>query len=480
MSARVLVVDDVPANLKILEAKLSAEYFDVLMAPNGKTALELALREQPDIILLDVMMPEMDGFEVCRRLKADARTVHIPVVMVTALSDAEDRVNGLDAGADDFLTKPVNDLILLSRVKSLARLKNIMDEWRLREETSGQFGGGAPASAALTSDEGMSGRVLLIEGDKFTAEKIRGVLEKKSCSITVATTAKVGMELADDRAFDLIIVSLYLEDGDGLRLCSQFRSAAKTRRLPILLVIEQEQLQGLVKGFEIGVNDYLIRPIDGNELWARVRTQMRRKRYHDLLQEDYQRSLALALTDSLTGLYNRRYLMKHLESMVERARSTAKPLSILMIDIDHFKVVNDTYGHATGDDVLRAVAAEIGRSVREFDLTARIGGEEFVVVMPDTSGAAALAVADRLRATIAESRAEASPGGKQPPLVTASIGLATLLGPSESVDNLLSRADDAMYRAKTAGRNRVVQSEQDPRPDHDGAAASHAGLSGRA
>src|SRR5690606_1758859 len=132
------------------------------------------------------------------------------------------------------------------------------------------------------------------------------------------------------------------------------------------------------KGFEIGVNDYLIRPIDGNELWARVRTQMRRKRYHDLLQEDYQRSLALALTDSLTGLYNRRYLMTHTTSMVEHARSNSKPLSVLMIDIDHFKPVNDTYGHAAGDEVLRAVAKEIAHSVREFDLTARIGGEEFV------------------------------------------------------------------------------------------------------
>ena len=463
MPARVLVVDDVPANLKILEAKLSAEYFDVLMAPNGKVALELALNEQPDIILLDVMMPEMDGFEVCRKLKADARTVHIPVVMVTALSDTEDRVNGLDAGADDFLPKPVNDLILLSRVKSLARLKTIMDEWRLRVETSGQCGG-APASAVLTSDQGMSGRVLLIESDRFTSEKVRASLEQKSCQVTVAKTAKSGMEIADAEAFDLIIVSLYLEDGDGLRLCSHFRSANRTRRLPILLVIEQEQLQGLVKGFEIGVNDYLIRPIDGNELWARVRTQMRRKRYHDLLQEDYQRSLALALTDSLTGLYNRRYLMTHMTSMVEHARSNSKPLSVLMIDIDHFKPVNDTYGHAAGDEVLRAVAKEIAHSVREFDLTARIGGEEFVVVMPDTPGAAAFAVAERLRQAIADRQVEVG-GAKHPLAVTASIGIATLMGPTESVDGLLARGDEAMYRAKAGGRNRVITHEEMPASD---------------
>lgn len=474
MPARVLVVDDVPANLKILEAKLTAEYFEVLMAPNGKTALDLALREQPDLILLDVMMPEMDGFEVCRQLKQNPDTVHIPVVMVTALSDAQDRIKGLEAGADDFLTKPVNDLILLSRVKSLTRLKTIMDEWRLREATSGQFGG-APASAALMADQEMGGRVLVIESDRFTSEKMLLALERKSCTVTVAATAQAGTELANDQDYDLIIVSLYLEDGDGLRLCSHFRSAARTRRLPILLVIEQEQLPGLVKGLEIGVNDYLIRPIDSNELWARVRTQMRRKRYHDLLQEDYQRSLALALTDSLTGLYNRRYLTSHLESMVERARSSAKPLSVLMIDIDHFKVVNDTHGHAAGDDVLRAIAVEIGRSVREFDLTARIGGEEFVVVMPDTTGAAAMAVAERLCVTIAGNQVQAA-SLKQPLSVTASIGIATLLGPGESATNLVNRADEAMYRAKKAGRNRVVVHETLPDAGFDVSAVSHPGM----
>lgn len=474
MPARVLVVDDVPANLKILEAKLTAEYFEVLMAPNGKTALEIAAREQPDLILLDVMMPEMDGFEVCRRLKQDPATVLIPVVMVTALSDTQDRIKGLEAGADDFLTKPVNDLILLSRVKSLTRLKTVMDEWRLREVTSGQFGG-PTASAALMADQEMVSRVLIIESDRFTSEKMRLSLENKSCTVKVSTTAREGAELANDQDHDLIIVSLHLEDGDGLRLCSHFRSSARTRRLPILLVIEQEQLPGLVKGLEIGVNDYLIRPIDGNELWARVRTQMRRKRYHDLLQEDYQRSLSLALTDSLTGLYNRRYLTSHLESMAERARSSSKPLSVLMIDIDHFKVVNDTYGHAAGDDVLRAIAVEIGRSVREFDLTARIGGEEFVVVMPDTTGAAAMAVADRLCSTIAENQVEIA-SLDQKLKVTASIGIATLLGPGESATNLLSRADEAMYRAKKSGRNRVIVHESMPNAEQDMPAASQPAL----
>src|SRR5687768_10867440 len=139
MSARVLVVDDLLPNVKLLEARLTAEYFNVTTAFSGPEALEAATSNPPDIVLLDVMMPGMDGFEVCRRLKADPRTRHVPVVMVTALSDVEDRIRGLEAGADDFLTKPVNDVALYARIRSLVRLKMLSDEWRLRQSTGAQF-----------------------------------------------------------------------------------------------------------------------------------------------------------------------------------------------------------------------------------------------------------------------------------------------------------------------------------------------------
>src|SRR5271170_2748991 len=140
MTARVLVVDDVELNVRLLAAKLAGEYFESVSADNGPRALTIAETELPDIILLDVMMPRMDGFEVCRRLKANPRTADIPVVMVTALSDVADRLRGLEAGADDFLTKPVNDIALFARVRSLVRLKRTMDELRLREEVCRQFG----------------------------------------------------------------------------------------------------------------------------------------------------------------------------------------------------------------------------------------------------------------------------------------------------------------------------------------------------
>src|SRR5690349_14287389 len=186
MSGRVLVVDDVDVNVKLLEAKLSSEYFDVLTASNGATALTIAASELPDVVLLDVMMPGMDGFEVCRRLKADPKTADIPVVMVTALSDAADRLRGLQAGADDFLTKPVNDIALFARVRSLVRLRRMMEESRVREEVCGRFGTGAQAAI----DDGAQPRILLIEENRLAASKIGDALVPLGAEVRLLQTCQ--------------------------------------------------------------------------------------------------------------------------------------------------------------------------------------------------------------------------------------------------------------------------------------------------
>ena len=455
MTARVLIVDDIPANLRLLEAKLTAEYFTVQSAQSGRVALDLADNDPPDIILLDVMMPEMDGFEVCRRLKDNPRTAPIPVVMVTALSDTEDRVKGLEAGADDFLTKPVNDLTLFARVRSLVRLKMAMDEWQARESTCDQFGLPVEA-AAMEMPSDPKGRILVVESDVYTLEKIAHTLEDHGHTVlTAQNSAAAEAILAQERSLDLVISALYLGDSDGLRLCSHMRSKTQMRRLPILLVLGQEELGGLVKGFDLGINDYLFRPIDANELKARVRTQVRRKRYQDGLLDNYQRSLTLALTDTVTGLYNRRYFEAHLESTVTRATTSGKEVSILMLDIDHFKKINDTFGHAVGDRVLKEVAQRIAQGVREVDLAARIGGEEFVVVMPDSSDDVGVKVAERLRASIATMPVMVSASIEAIP-VAVSVGVA-VVAPGETGVQALRRADEALYVAKASGRNRVSQ-----------------------
>ncbi|HEX4111674.1 MAG TPA: PleD family two-component system response regulator [Stellaceae bacterium] len=455
MSARILVVDDVMVNVRLLEAKLASEYFNVVTAFNGEKALEVARTERPDLVLLDVMMPGMDGFEVCQRLKADPVTAEIPVVMVTALSDVSDRVKGLEAGADDFLTKPVNDVALFARVRSLVRLKRMTEEWRLREEVSGRFENVLGGVQKLEEDA-TPARIVVWEQSDFAAQRISEMLAPTAQEVVRVKSPEELMQSFDKPA-DLVIMSL-AGSFDALRLVGQLRSAEVSRFAPVLLIAAEEEMARLAKGLDLGANDYILRPIDRNELIARVRTQVRRKRLQDRLQENYQRSLALALTDSLTGLYNRRYFTAHLDGLMARIGEGAQGAAVLMVDVDFFKKVNDTYGHAAGDAVLREVALRLARNVRGFDLVARYGGEEFVVVMPETTLPIATMVAERLRAAIADKSISLGDSGPEIP-VSISLGIAVTQERGDSAMGLLERADEALYEAKATGRNRAVNWE---------------------
>jgi two-component system cell cycle response regulator len=452
MTARVLVVDDVPANVKLLEARLSAEYFDVVTAVSGADALAVCERAECDVVLLDVMMPDMDGFEVCRRLKSNVATHHIPVVMVTALDQPSDRVRGLEAGADDFLTKPVSDVALIARVRSLSRLKLMTDELRMRALTSRDIGIESPERDAV-ADAGQGGRILIVDDRPTSSERIAGML-KKAHTVDIQADPNEALFHAAEGNYDLVIVSLGLENFDGLRLCSQIRSLDRTRNVAILAIADADNNARLVRGLEIGVNDYLMRPVDRNELMARVRTQVRKKRYTERLRDNVQMSIEMAITDALTGLYNRRYMESHVGTLVEQAASRGKPLTVLILDIDYFKSINDTHGHDAGDDVLREFALRIRKSIRGIDLACRFGGEEFVVLMPETDLAVATMVAERLRRRIA-SEAFAIQQSARSIEVTISIGIAAL-GRDDTAATLLKRADQALYRAKRDGRNRVV------------------------
>ena len=453
MTARVLVVDDLPANVKLLEARLSAEYFDVVTAGSGLEALSLCERGECDIVLLDVMMPDMDGFEVCRRLKSNPASHHVPVVMVTALDQAADRVRGLEAGADDFLTKPVSDMALVSRVRSLTRLKRVTDELRMRAITSREIGIQSPEREAI-AEAGHHGRILIVDDRASSSERLVAMLAGEH-SVEVEVQAGEALFRAAEGNCELLIVSLSLQNFDALRLCSQIRSLERTRNLPILLVAEPESNARLARGLEIGVNDYLIRPVDKNELLARVRTQIKKKRYTERLRDNVQLSIEMAITDALTGLHNRRYMETHLAGLVEQAASRGKPIAVLVLDIDFFKSINDTYGHDAGDDVLREFALRIRKSIRNIDLACRYGGEEFVIVMPETDMGVATMVAERLRRRIAGEPFPISQGSKSID-VTLSIGIAALAGARDTAADMLKRADQALYRAKRDGRNRVV------------------------
>ncbi len=453
MTARILVVDDIPANVRLLEVRLLAEYFEVLTATNGLDAIETCENGKVDVVLLDVMMPDMDGFEVCRRLKSDPATSHIPVVMITALDQVSDRVRGLEAGADDFLTKPVNDLQLMTRVKSLVRLKTLTDELRLRASTTRNIGIEELLSRNFASAD-TTPKVLLIDERKSSFERVQKML-RGSADLDIATDPHAGFFQAADTPYECVMISTGFADFDPLRLCSQLRSLDRTRFVPIILLAEQGEEGRIVRGLELGINDYLMRPIDQQELTARLRTQVRRKRYNDQLRASVTQTIEMAVTDALTGLHNRRYLDSHLQTLFDRAVARRRPLSVMITDLDRFKTVNDAHGHDGGDEVLREFARRLRKNVRGIDLACRFGGEEFVVVMPDTDGAVAEKVAERIRAEIAQMPFAVGQDGKTIE-VTVSVGVSSVLKGVDSVAGLMKRADLALYEAKSAGRNRVV------------------------
>ena len=448
MSARVLVVDDILANRKLLQAKLSHEYYEVITASNGQEAIDVAKAQHPDIILLDVMMPVMDGFQACEILKSDQATQHIPVVMVTALGDRDHRLKGLTAGADDFLTKPVDDFALMSRVRALTKYKMVMDELRSREASGRRIG-------VIEGDE-MRGpvepaRILIIDDNERQARRIGLTLKQEHRPVLWGDTSNT---TAKNASIDLIILSLDAKTFDPLRLCAHFKSQPSTRDLPILIIGDFEAEAKGMRALELGGSDIIMRPIDTEELSARVRTQVRKKRSLDALRRRLDESMELAITDQLTGLFNRRHMMKQMSQFLNRANAGGQPVSVFIADIDHFKRVNDTYGHDVGDEVLQEFAQRLKDNVRPGDIPCRQGGEEFVVIMPNTPGDMASAAAERFRRHVAGATFSIDRGRQQLD-VTVSLGVATSSGTKCTIDDLLKRADEALYEAKASGRNQV-------------------------
>lgn len=454
MSARILVVDDIPTNRLLLEARLATAYYQVSSAANGPEALALAASEKPDLILLDVMMPDMDGFEVCQRLKADRETAHIPVVMVTALDSPADRVRGLEAGADDFLTKPVDGAALFARVRNLVRVKMMIDELRLREETFDEFSVSRTGDAVANDD--VHGRILVACDKRERAMEIADQLKARmDVEVDIAVTAAEALSKTETAPPDAFIVGATFPDGDGLRVCSQIRSTPQARQCAVIYIAKHDDPDAVAAALDLGATDYIEQPIDPCELTARMRSQLRRKHYSDRLRLQMRDSIKMAVTDPLTGLYNRRYGMSHLETLIHKAEETETPLTVLLFDLDRFKQVNDEYGHAAGDAVLVEFAARVRNTLRNVDMVARIGGEEFLAALPDADEEEAKLAAERIRAAVAGAEFVINNDGGAL-AVTVSIGAAMSRGADEPPEDLMKRADDALYGSKNAGRDCVT------------------------
>jgi two-component system cell cycle response regulator len=456
LTARVLVVDDIAPNARLLEARLLQEYYDVKTVTDSRETVEVAHVWQPDVILLDVLMPTMSGYEVCNALREDAATAHIPIIMITGLEKPAERAKGLRSGADEFLTKPVDYDLLLARLRGILRLKRLMDEWRVRGAAATALG----LRVAQPSDvQNGQARVLIADDLATRTATIEACLHGAGLGVSVASDEAAVLAQTTTGQFDLILISLSLLDSDPLRLVARCRARAETRETPLLLIAEPDERDLMIAALDLGANDCLVLPLDPDELLLRVNNQIQRKFYEDTLRDDVGSALRLAVIDPLTQLYNRRYLNSHLERLCED--TAVGGFGLFMIDLDHFKAINDHNGHAVGDKALQGVADILRQNLRPSDLIVRYGGEEFVVVIGGLSDeAAALVIAEKIRLTIAEMVVDRTIR------VTASIGLtiadAAALHLSDAADSLLGRADLALYEAKRAGRNCVVAFGQMP------------------
>ena len=443
----ILIVDDMPVNVKILSSKLVAAGYECLKAYSGEEAVEIAKAESPDIILLDIMMPGMDGYEVTRTLKSDPRTSIIPIVMVTALEGVDDKVKGLDAGADDFLTKPPNQTELIARVRSLIKLKKLQEEAEIRTTHDHT----PPQTTLSKHEEEKKGTILIIEDEVKTSSLWSRVLSTNYECI-MAKTGEEGLEAMDMGVPDLVLLDLLLPDMHGLDLLKRIKKNPIMEEISVIIVSSINDLETRVKGIDLGSDDYLVKPINALEMLARVRAAIRKTRARLKLKKTLNEVFKLSITDSLTGLYNRQYFNSYLEKLMASSRRHDRPFSILFVDIDRFKSVNDKYGHLIGDSVLKNLAVIFEDNLRASDVVARFGGEEFVLLLSDTDIKGAEMLAEKLRTDVEAFGFEGLDGS----FITISVGLSESLDLDASVDDVVKRADDALYKAKEGGRNCVI------------------------
>jgi len=454
MTGRILVVDDVATNRIVMKVKLASACYAVDQADCGAAALIAARETQPDLILLDMVMPDMSGLDVCRQLKSDPDTADIPVILITAMADRDSKMAGLEAGADDFLTKPVDEMTLLARVRSLLRARDTARELRRRGEPALGF---AEAAANYDAPE-RPGRIALIAPGPKGAVLWKTALDDRlagEVSILPRDAALMGFGADDAEAPDVFVIAADLTHrNEGLRLLSDLRSRPGTRNAASVMILPEGDSERAAIALDLGAHDILYDSFDAQELALRIGTQLARKRQADRLRASVEVGLEMAVTDSLTGLHNRRYAMFQLDRMIAQP---GRGVAVMLLDIDHFKRVNDTHGHPVGDRVLNLVARRLRAQLRGSDLIARIGGEEFLVALADSDRAAALDCAERLRAVIGEQRFAV--GGETTPLnVTVSVGLAlSTPGSGETAQSLIDRADAALYGAKSHGRDQVAE-----------------------
>ena len=468
MPGRILVVDDVATNRIVMKVKLCASRYEVVCAASGAEALAIAGEGGIDLVIMDVLMPGGDsGAETCAKLRADPVTAAVPVILITALDDSASRLEGLEAGADDFLTRPVDEVALLARVRSLLRTR---EEEREVESRTGWLDDGPGAAprphgvgpSAQPRLPAMPGRIAILDDDPEVAEALASLLAPSFRTRPQVIDADAALAQGRDEAADLFLIDAdFGGRNEGMRLMSDLRSRPATRRSACVILMPTGECDRAANALDLGAADVVHRPLLSRELAVRLRTQLARKERGDRMRDAVEQGLRLAVVDPLTGLYNRRYGLHHLERVASRCRAQDRPAGVVLLDLDHFKAVNDTHGHAVGDRVLSEVAHAMRSNLRVEDLVCRIGGEEFMAVLPDANLEQVRIVAERLRRAVARVALTVAEGRVL--RVTVSVGITTIEASDTEVAWAVARADRALYAAKAAGRDRVSTAGADAR-----------------
>jgi two-component system cell cycle response regulator len=467
--------------------RLSAAFYDVIQASTGAEALEIVAQNAPDLVLISARLGDCDSLDLCRAITGHSHPtdamqrlgdplaatgrVRPPVLLLTAQSDRHLRLDALAAGAEDVLAFPLDDLLLQARLRSLMRVGDAIHETHLRDGTSRTLGFAEAAPEFLRPPR------ICILSDSIPDHRIpdyrpwRADLQHIAAGRITHHDSRAFLRevtLGDAPDLCLIVMDRPLV-APGLRLLSELRAHPETRHAAMLVILPQADNHIAADALDLGAGDVMSGPFEDAELGIRIATLIRRKRMADQLRSTLRDGLRAAVTDPLTGLYNRRYALPHLARMADHAAQSGRRFAVMLADLDHFKSINDRFGHAAGDAVLVEVARRLRANLRAVDLIARIGGEEFLLALPDTDRAEARVAARRLCRIIAQDPFDL-PGHATPVAVTVSIGVAMgqrLPQLQDAVDDplhdtvqrLINQADRALYGAKACGRNQVTISK---------------------
>lgn len=450
MSGKILIIDELATNRIVLKVKLSAAYYDVFQARNGQEALGLIERFQPDLILASTDLSDFDSTAFVRAVRGTEASADVPVVLILAKDTPEARIAALKAGANEVMTKPVEESLLLARLRSLLRQRHMDHDLRLHSGT-------ATALGFAEAQQGFSrpGQVALVARDTAEATRLRAALDGEAAHDFQAMSSESAGAMSRSATQPDIFVLKFDATGseDGLRLMAELRVAPATRNCPIIALLPDALSRLASTALDMGANDVVTGDVAPTELALRISKQLENKQNADQMRDQLHIGLQAAVIDPLTGLYNRRYALPFLERLV---RTEKRSFAVMVADLDHFKRVNDQFGHPAGDAVLTRVAETLRANLRDEDLIARIGGEEFLIVTPDTTRAQARQTASRL-CRIIQRTPVAVPGHDDPVTVTVSVGVAMGQsgddGAMPSVDALLEEADRALYGSKADGRN---------------------------